>query len=451
MGFITRGAKNAFRNTIRTVSIVAILALVTGLALTMLLARQAVQTKIESVKSSIGNTINIAPAGAQGFEGGGEPLTVDQLASVARQAHVVSVTETLRDRLSSDNSSLVSSIEAGTLGRRFRGGNDGAIKIQGGAAGNGTFTPPVEATGTSDASTVSGAAIKLTSGANIDAGSNDNVALIGADLATKNNLQVGSAFTAYNATITVKGIFDTGTKFANNAVIFPLATLQRLSDQPGQISAATVQVDSISNLASATAAIKSALGDKADVTNQQDTSSEALAPLENIKGITLFSLIGAVAAGAVIIFLTMLMIVRERRREIGVFKAIGASNAKITTQFVSEATVLTLLGSVVGVLGGALLSNSMVSLLVSSNTSAETGRGVRQLAGGGGRMITSFGGPGGGFGRGFQSTLQNIHATVGYEIILYGLLGAVIIAIIGSAIPAFLISKVRPAEVMRGE
>jgi len=66
-------------------------------------------------------------------------------------------------------------------------------------------------------------------------------------------------------------------------------------------------------------------------------------------------------------------------------------------------------------------------------------------------MITSFGGPGGGFGRGFQSTLQNIHATVGYEIILYGLLGAVIIAIIGSAIPAFLISKVRPAEVMRGE
>ena len=62
MGFITRGAKNAFRNNIRTLSIVVILALSIGLALTMLLARQAVQAKIDSVKSSIGNTITVSPA-----------------------------------------------------------------------------------------------------------------------------------------------------------------------------------------------------------------------------------------------------------------------------------------------------------------------------------------------------------------------------------------------------
>ena len=36
-----------------------------------------------------------------------------------------------------------------------------------------------------------------------------------------------------------------------------------------------------------------------------------------------------VVAGAIIIFLTMMMIVRERRREIGVLKAIGASNVNV--------------------------------------------------------------------------------------------------------------------------
>lgn len=441
MGFITRGIRNALRNPIRTGSIVVILGLSTGLALTMLLARQAVSAKIESVKSSIGNTITISPAGAQGFEGGGEPLTNAVLAPVAGQAHVVGVIKTLRDRLSSDNSTLVSAIEAGSLGRRFRsfgektGDPEAAHKLA-------NFVPPVNAIGTTDPVSAEGPTPKLASGTTIDGASNDDIALVGSDVAAKNNLTAGSTFTAYGTTITVKGIFDTGTKFANNVVIFPLATLQRLSAQPDQVSSATVRVDSITNLATVTTALKDLLGDKADVTNQQDTSSQALEPLENIKSVALFSLVGAVAAGAVIIFLTMLMIVRERRREIGVFKAIGSSNAQIATQFVSESLALTVLGSVVGLVGGVLASNSVVHLLVTSSADTAPGGGFEGRMGGGIRQAF-LGGP--------QAALQNIHATIGYEVLLYGLGGALIIALIGSAIPAYLTAKVRPAEVMRGE
>lgn len=436
MSFIARGAKNAFRNPVRTGSIVVILGLSVGLAITMLLARQAVDSRINSVKSSIGNTINVSPAGAQGFEGGGEPLTSGQVTKITQTAHVTSVVSQLQARLATTDTSLVSAIDAGSLGRRNRSG--------GGAGPGGNFTPPVTATGTTDATSSQGTAVKLTSGSTIDAASNDNIALIGAALATKNNLAVGSTFTAFGTPVTVKGIYDTGTRFGGNTVLFPLATLQRLSSQPGDVTSATVKVDSITNVSAATAAIKSSLGDAADVTSAQDTSQQALQPLENIRGITLFSLIGALVAGGIITFLTMLMIVRERRREIGVFKAIGASNYKIVTQFVSEALVLTLLGSVVGVIAGALISNSVVNVLVSANTAtAQTGG----FGGGGTR--------GGGFGRallgGGQNIINNIHTAIGFDILLYGLLGAVIIAVLGSAIPAFLIAKVRPAEVMRGE
>jgi len=437
MSFIARGAKNAFRNPIRTGSIVIILGLSVGLAITMLLARQAVDNRINSVKSSIGNTINISPAGAQGFEGGGEPLTDAQVTKISQTAHVTSVVSQLQSRLASTDTNLVSSVDAGTLGRRNRfGGGTGS--------GGGSFTPPVTATGTTDATTSQGTVIKLTSGTTINAAGSDNVALIGAALATKNNLAVGSTFTAFGTPVTVSGIYDTGTRFGGNTVLFPLATLQRLSSQAGDVTSATVKVDSITNLAATTAALKTTLGDAADVTSAQDTSDQALAPLENIKGITLFSLIGALVAGGVITFLTMLMIVRERRREIGVFKAIGASNYKIVTQFVSEAMVLTLLGSLVGVIAGALVSNSVVKVLVSSNTATAATGGF----GGGMRG-------GGGFGRailgGGQNVINNIHTAIGFETLLYGLLGAVIIAVLGSAIPAYLISKVRPAEVMRGE
>ena len=46
---------------------------------------------------------------------------------------------------------------------------------------------------------------------------------------------------------------------------------------------------------------------------------------------------------------------------------------------------------------------------------------------------------------------SNVHATVGFSILLYGLLAAVVIAVVGTAFPSWLIAKIRPAEVMRTE
>ena len=468
MGVIARGIRNAFRNSVRTVSIVIILGLSVGLALTMVVARQAVNTKIASIKSSIGNTITVSPAGSRGFAGGGNPLTAANVTAIKNTAHVTTATATLTDRLttagqttpsfggattnSNATTNLTSPITPGTLGSRFGGGGGG-----GGATSNANFTLPISITGTTapTSTAVAGAnQLKITSGTAIDGNATTNVALVGKDLASKNNLAAGSTFTGYGQTITVSGIFDAGNTFSNAGVIMPLETVQNLSAQPGGVTSVIVQVDSITNLESTTTALKSALGSAADVVSQQDTSNQALAPLENIKNISLISLIGAVVAGAVIILLTMLMIVRERRREIGVLKAIGSSNLKIMVQFMTEAVTFTLAGAVIGLGIGVVGSNPVTKLLVNnaSSTSSTGGAGA-----GGGRA----GGFGGGVGRGAGAalrfagqsgaSLRNVQAAVGWSILLYGLGAAIIIAIVGSAIPALLISRVRPAEVMRTE
>lgn len=449
MNVITRGFRNAFRNSVRTFSIIVILGLSIGLALTMLIARQAVEAKIASVKATIGNTITVSPAGARGFNGGGEPLTEDEMNKVKATPHVTDVTETLQDRFDSTNSNLVSAIEAGSLGRR----NNGGDTTDNPARPRGNFTPPVFAAGVnslSSAALMGGGQIKLTSGQEFDATKDANVALVGQSLATKNNLNIGSTFQAYGKNVTVSGIFDADNTFSNNAVVMPLVTLQKLSSQTGQVSQAIVTVDSITNVDATTKAIQDSLGTTvADVTSQQDASSQALAPLENIKNISLYSLIGAVAAGAAIILLTMLMIVRERRREIGVLKAIGASNLKVMFQFMTEAVTFTLISAVVGLGVGVVASNPVTKLLVSSSAnSAQTSGGGFAGGMGGGR----------GFARGFAraagaggQSLRNIQAVVGWSILLYGLAAAVIIALVGSALPALLIAKIRPAEVMRAE
>jgi putative ABC transport system permease protein len=154
--------------------------------------------------------------------------------------------------------------------------------------------------------------------------------------------------------------------------------------------------------------------------------------------------IGASVAGAAIILLAMIMIVRERRREIGVIKAIGGTNRKVITQFITEALTLTVIGSVVGLTLGVLVSGPMTSSLVSSqsNTSSTSVRGGE--GGGPGAMIQ------GGFNR-IGSNFTQVTSSITPEIFASAVGITLLIAIIGSAVPAWFIARVRPAEVLRSE
>lgn len=457
MNTLSRGIRNAFRNVTRTGSIVIILSLSVGLIIAMLAAQQAVNEKISTIKSSSGNTITVSPAGARGFEGGGTALTTNELAKVTTVSHVTKVVNTLSDRLTTDSTSLESAIEAGQLGAR-NANNSGIEPMQppsdtisntpstSTTTTTRSFTPPVTVTGVGDASAIGSGNGTITwdSGSAFDANSSEAVAVIGSGIATKNSLSVGSTFTAYGTTVKVVGIYTASNTFGNNGVYMPLATLQTLSSQAGNITASTVTVDSSDNLTSTTTAIKNVLGTAADVTNSQDVADATAKPLEGVSQVALFSLVGAIVAGAVIILLTMLMIVRERRREIGVMKAIGSSNIKIMWQFVVEALTLTTLALVVGTGIGIAAATPLTNALVDNSSSSSTTP----------TMQRGFGGPGGGFrafGAASTSVVKNIQTSVGATTLLYGVGATLLIAIVGSAVPALMISKIKPADAMRNE
>lgn len=146
----------------------------------------------------------------------------------------------------------------------------------------------------------------------------------------------------------------------------------------------------------------------------------------------------------------MLMIVRERRREIGVLKAIGGSNRSIVSQFVVEAIVLVAMGAFVGFGVAAVSSNSIAGALVSSNASQVEDEDTPPISGGqrGNFKALNLNGDS---DTSAKDLIGNVTTNISAKSMGYGLLAAIGIAIIGSAIPAWFITKIRPAEVLRGE
>jgi putative ABC transport system permease protein len=73
----------------------------------------------------------------------------------------------------------------------------------------------------------------------------------------------------------------------------------------------------------------------------------------------------ALVVGGIGILNIMMATVAERTREIGLRKAVGATNAAVRNQFLLEAATLTSLGGLVGIIVGAIVAY-LISLLMKS-------------------------------------------------------------------------------------
>ncbi|TVU66706.1 FtsX-like permease family protein [Paenarthrobacter nitroguajacolicus] len=477
MSVLARSVGNAFRNNIRTAAVVAVLAVAIGLALAMLVANQAVGAKVQELNASVGTTLTVNPAGGQGFEGGGEPLTTAEAETAASVANVTSVVGTKALRLQTAttgttdsttgstqqgpgggfgpggqqatvSTNLTAAVDAGTLGNRNNAsGTTGAQPAR---------TLPITATGIGAEVDSTGKALEITSGTGLgDYTTSEAKALVGTSLAEKNNLTVGSTFTIQDKTFTVTGIFDAGTTFGNNAVYVTLPEAQALAETPDELSTMIVTVNSMENVDSTKTAVQEALGtDKADVTQGQRNLETAVSSLDSVKNISMIAFIAALATAGIIILLIMVMLVRERRREIGVLKAIGARNRTIGLQFVLESLVLVALGSVVGAVIASLASGGIASALISSNTSTTAAPTTQRGGGLAGAMPNGGGMPGGGQGGPFggaSQLLTSVTASVSPGVLAAGIAAVFAVAIIGALVPALLTARIRPIEVLRGE
>jgi ABC-type antimicrobial peptide transport system permease subunit len=154
----------------------------------------------------------------------------------------------------------------------------------------------------------------------------------------------------------------------DDQIFIPIRTMQKLISGVDHLSLIRIKIDDESNIDRAILDIKTTLRQTHGIEDQSGDSDDftimnAVDALEMITSITsaLKYFLAAMAAlsllvGGIGIMNIMLVSVSERTREIGLRKAVGAKNGNIISQFLLEASVVTIFGGLIGIAVGALIS-----------------------------------------------------------------------------------------------
>ena len=231
------------------------------------------------------------------------------------------------------------------------------------------------------------------------------------------------------ARFTVRGILESGGP-EEDQVFAPLASVQKLAGLEGKVRRVEVSALTTPDDAFARADVTKLNGEEFDrwyctpyassiayqirqvipgaeakpVYQVADTEGKIMDRV----GVLMWALVvAALATAALAVASMMLANVLERRAEIGLFKSLGATDARVVTLFMLEALVIGLAGGVAGYLGGTVLARSLASAV--------------------------FGAPSG----------------VHWVILPAALAVALLVALAGSALPLARVLKFSPAVVLR--
>lgn len=141
-------------------------------------------------------------------------------------------------------------------------------------------------------------------------------------------------------------------------VALPLASAQRLFGRPGSLSTVLVVPESGADVATLRADLQEAVGEH----NRVDLAGGAPSPdfAGVLLAMLLLSSLFALAVGAQLVHNVVSLSLEERRRDLAVATAIGATPRSLLAGVLAEAAVLGAAGGLLGVGGGILLAGPLV-------------------------------------------------------------------------------------------
>ncbi|MBS3176004.1 ABC transporter permease [Candidatus Woesearchaeota archaeon] len=212
---------------------------------------------------------------------------------------------------------------------------------------------------------------------------------------------------------------EQGSEDLDYRIAIPLKTMQQILGKPDAVSAITAVAKQGQDVDSVSERIEKELERKRNDENFQVTNPKKVqAQAREIFGIVTLVVSGiafiSLIVGGIGIMNSMYTSVLERRREIGVMKAIGATNNAILRLFLLESGFLGFTGGAIGILIG--LGIAFLAIFA-----------INQLG------------------------VVQIVVSLNYSLILFGLLFSFILGIVAGVLPAMSAAKLPPVDALRYE
>ncbi|HEV8553204.1 MAG TPA: ABC transporter permease [Casimicrobiaceae bacterium] len=351
MSAISRGFTNPFRNKARAIVVVALLALVTGFLALMVQASLASRQQIANMEGRVRTLIELREAGAFGTGGfgGDHPIGEERFST--------DTLETAKSIPSARNLARVDEyVYTPQVDPSKKNAYSMLIGLHPGAA--------LRAIGEVDYENA-----RIVAGRNLQAGDEDaNVAVVGRLYAAQrlgisdpvDIIGTEQHIVLNGRPFKVVGAYTTANDFGDNHVFVPINAFRAAFNPGKKLSKIFVTVDAVSNVERVVTELKERLEDEADVVTTPEAVSTARTTLATLAVSSAYAAVLLFAIGAVLAVFVMVLSMRERIREIGTLKAIGASNREVVLQFLAEAFGMSALAAV-----GALLLAVLFAPLVS--------------------------------------------------------------------------------------
>ena len=405
MGVASRAVRNVFRKTVRSVPVILIIGFCLGVFMAMSTVNADITNRARDISSTSDTEVTVRPAGSFGGFGQGMDTTMDEsiLPAVQRIAHVTSVQP------------VITHME-GQMGQPGQG--RGMTIVQGQDP-----SQPLLLFG--------GGTVSVTDGRTLNSGDvNANVAIVGARYSEDQGAGLYSYITLNSTSIQVVGLFSSGNRFGDNAVIIPYQTAKRVYQISG-MNMLYVNVDNAGNVDYVVESLKTALGSDYDIVPASAFASQLQSSLNSIATSSATGLWLSLLTGVAVMTFIMILITRERTREIGVLKAIGFKNSSVVGQFILESVTLAIFGFIVSVIVVLVAGPSITTLVLGGGTGSPGGE-------------PSGGGPAGVF-------IERMGLALRPELMITALGLAILLGIVGSLYPIMKATKLKPAEALRYE
>jgi len=507
MRSVKRGLRSFIRHPLANLVVVLLLFVCLTLSLSMLAVKLAADGQVEEVKSSVGNYAELRVSSAYKMQLFSEQREQDPAKRQA-EARKMSEEELLEERTNTlvpeeitDDFSLLPEIisfdkvlEARVSLQDITGTElETMFSMRERAPGasatssSGTFAFEGNTNGASASDFMLGNKV-LVEGSfytyqdYLDA---NPVVLVEKTLAEENGLSVGDTVTATvtgaegrnsEMELTIKGIYETveaeegnaqdpqAFNPAGNKFFAPLSVVQELNGTAGYVELGYFYLDSADSSAAVQEAFQELVveglegGDKYELATDYSDFESISDPLQKVSKTSTIGLAGALGACALIIILAMAIIVGGRTRELGVLKAIGATDRQVLIQYATEILCLCLVAIVLAAGASALISQRMGNWLLQGNAGnaafveqAESpgGTGAPPMMGIGAERLYKQGGR---FSPGNRNQ-QSVELDVIYRgsMLVYGILILLGISLLGMTVPVIWIIRLRPARVLAME